>query len=899
MDVKGETLEIQSTRFDKIKCILAENRLLRNLMILLGCFLGGFIILSPFLCSPVMNLGDDLQYHFTVMKAFDEAFQNGQFFNKILPLLCNDYGYGTGNFYGTLPAMLTVVVKNVLNCSLWSAIKLSVYVIYSFSILLMYCFSMRIFKKFSSGLISTVIFATFTYYLSDLYVRFAYSEFFLFIGMVAVFWGIYELIYRNNKGGFFVLFTVGLSWCILTHLSLTVWICLICLVFMLVQIKQLLKDFNWIVFLLSCVVILCATAYFTVPLLEYYLGDTLYNVFDSSLMNTTASFLYNNTSWAPIIYLPDSNFWSLLRVCFPIYYLFIVWGAILTLKKRYRKNTNFLENQKPQIKSEKAGIITMLAIIFVVIFGMTKYSLWYLTPSILRMIQYPFRLLMLSAPFFALIAPIALAAVKRNRKKIAIISVSVVCTFAIIFGIVMDFGNVFTINDETSSNITTSFGCGWQYEYLPAVCETDYIVNRNNELLYNPNELDVKDLVDYRSEQQLQMYFLNGYDLNEYVYSETPYTDTNIVMKIPYSENLKVTQYSASFTNPNRLEYSYSNYGGDWYAELEFTPIEIEGETYIQFTLKREISLIVVDYSNAPQTSVWLDENPYQFKTLSGDASCSNFEKDGINYTVDIEMASTSTIELPTVYYSGYTLELITADGSTEIDGVMNENGMMEVTLNEGGTLSVCWEGSLFVQIGKILAIIGALLFLAIWAISWLVPKSFWDKFRRNIHDFCEAHCTIMEVMRFLVIGAIATIIDWVFMAIVMYAMEPTIYESFVQVIIGGASNPSTLSTVIGTGVGALIGMVVSYIFSVIFVFKEKGNSKSVMGFAMFIFLSLIGLGLHMWGMFIGYNLLHYNEWFVKIVMSVVVLIYNYISKRIIIFNNKRKSVVAKSIIKD
>lgn len=36
--------------------------------------------------------------------------------------------------------------------------------------------------------------------------------------------------------------------------------------------------------------------------------------------------------------------------------------------------------------------------------------------------------------------------------------------------------------------------------------------------------------------------------------------------------------------------------------------------------------------------------------------------------------------------------------------------------------------------------------------------------------------------------------------------------------------------------------------------------------------------------MYVGFDVLHINEWIVKIVLTIIVLIYNYITKRLIIF---------------
>lgn len=143
------------------------------------------------------------------------------------------------------------------------------------------------------------------------------------------------------------------------------------------------------------------------------------------------------------------------------------------------------------------------------------------------------------------------------------------------------------------------------------------------------------------------------------------------------------------------------------------------------------------------------------------------------------------------------------------------------------------------------------------------------------------------EIFRFLIIGGLATVIDFVVMGVVEYLFNPSLYPRFVDVFIGGIE-PEAIATIVGTGVGFIVGLIFNYIFSIIFVYKTKGNSKSAMGFILFTVLSAIGLGIHILGMWIGYDLLHINEWIVKIVLTIVVLIYNYLSRKFFIFNNKK-----------
>lgn len=146
-----------------------------------------------------------------------------------------------------------------------------------------------------------------------------------------------------------------------------------------------------------------------------------------------------------------------------------------------------------------------------------------------------------------------------------------------------------------------------------------------------------------------------------------------------------------------------------------------------------------------------------------------------------------------------------------------------------------------------------------------------------------EKYPLFMEIVRFGVVGFLATVVDMAAMGVVLYLFEPSLYPHFYNVWYGGGE-PSTLATVIGTGTGFVLGLFVNYFLSVLFVFSEKGKSKSVYGFTVFAILSAIGLGIHLVGMYIGYDLLGINEWIVKIILTAIVMVYNYVSKKLLLF---------------
>ena len=153
--------------------------------------------------------------------------------------------------------------------------------------------------------------------------------------------------------------------------------------------------------------------------------------------------------------------------------------------------------------------------------------------------------------------------------------------------------------------------------------------------------------------------------------------------------------------------------------------------------------------------------------------------------------------------------------------------------------------------------------------------------------NFNEKHKKLCEIARFVIVGGIATVIDLFVMGLVLYAFNPALYPKFYNIWIGGG-NPSTLATVIGTGTGFVVSLVFNYILSVLFVYEDKGNSKSVKGAILFAVFSIIGMLINMGGMWLGYDVCGINEWVTKIIMTLVVLVYNYTTRKLFIFKKEK-----------
>ena len=148
------------------------------------------------------------------------------------------------------------------------------------------------------------------------------------------------------------------------------------------------------------------------------------------------------------------------------------------------------------------------------------------------------------------------------------------------------------------------------------------------------------------------------------------------------------------------------------------------------------------------------------------------------------------------------------------------------------------------------------------------------------------------EIFRFLLVGGTATVVDYaVFYLFRQWLLPPNLIAGNVWDII---------SLIIATAFGFCVGLVVNWILSVKFVFravqnKEEAHSKK--SFVIFTIIGVIGLGITEFGMLLLVRLfptitlfgvteflLPWEEWFAKVIMTCIVLVFNYIGRKIFVF---------------
>ena len=322
------------------------------------------IVLLPYLQAD-RHSGHDLKYHFTVIRSLKIAWEEGNFFNKIMETIGGDYGYGTGIFYSTFPAAFCVILMKLFHLSQTAALFMEMLLLFSASAIVMYFFLYRVFKKMWIAAICACSYIFYPYFLWDLYVRFAFTEIFLMLAMPLIVWGVYELLYCKNRAGFYPLFILGYSLAIFSHFTMTVYITIFLVIWMLIEWKKTFDLRKIIAFAIATGIVLLITASYYLPMLVNY------GVTDTSSMSKTAEQILKNTTkyYTEKILTLDYSY-----ILFT-YLLFVGYYALFANGKRSNGKT------------------TLLVLSAFILFLYNPVFPWSIMPNFLRMIQYTFRIL--------------------------------------------------------------------------------------------------------------------------------------------------------------------------------------------------------------------------------------------------------------------------------------------------------------------------------------------------------------------------------------------------------------------------------------------------------------------------------------------------------------------------
>ena len=84
----------------------------------------------------------------------------------------------------------------------------------------------------------------------------------------------------------------------------------------------------------------------------------------------------------------------------------------------------------------------------------------------------------------------------------------------------------------------------------------------------------------------------------------------------------------------------------------------------------------------------------------------------------------------------------------------------------------------------------------------------------------------------------------------------------------------------IATYSGMIIGLIVSYVISKLWVFNQNKEKNDLKVAGLFVIVTIIGFALSGFGMYIGVELIKIDEKIMKLIVSVLVFLFNFILKK-------------------
>lgn len=438
-------------------------------------FLVALFIMVPFMSKNYIE-GNDTDFHMSNIFAIYNNITNGSLgLDKILPIIGHDFGYGTGIFYPRLSHILSAYISLLFFGNITASIKIVHFLVYFFSSVMMYKLVNRVFRNKFIAMIAGIFYITFPYSITEVFTRDALAESFIYIFTPMILLGLYEL-FNGNKKAFYIWFVVGYIGILNSHLVLSMYFTAFVMIYLILNIKKVLKKENFIALLVASALILLITSPFTVPILEHK-AQGIYHVFESERMSNRQTIAYSAMTLEDYFKQQPSEKFEGLH-----YYLnLLAFGLAVIAVGMYKK---MFKDEK-----EKKFYIFLIAVAVISMLLMSQLIPWGDLPQIIIMIQFAWRLEAILVLALSILAAMALKNLKSNKAKIIWLIAILIFNGLTVYN-AYEFSK---IKEHNIENIDVSdWGMGYEKEYLPeeTINNIDYYDSRDGQIIV-PNKSKV------------------------------------------------------------------------------------------------------------------------------------------------------------------------------------------------------------------------------------------------------------------------------------------------------------------------------------------------------------------------------------------------------------------------
>lgn len=437
--------------------------------------------LMPYLSRDIIS-GDDMSYHLNRIISINEEISAGEFPVLIHSRLLEGFGYANPLFYPELFLYIPAILLHIGFGTIISY-KLFLLLIAFATVLITYFSANKILKNKSISWTVTLLYVLSTYRLGDIYIRGALGEILAFTFLPLVLAGLYEIIFGENKKWWLI--CLGVVGIVNSHVLTSIMILIVIMVIVIINIKTILTDKKRFknLFLAGIICVLLSVS-FVLPYLEQISDNTfqmVQNVDGESLKSTASSFqdLFNNN----ISGVGHEFTTGILLIIFPIFILKC-------------KNINYKEN--PFLMQ-----ILILGIVSLII--RTKIFPWERL-ELLKIIQFPFRISIVTTLFLSFISGYAIYEVFENKKDMVIIMQIIII---VVVGIQLLNINTNPKNANWYYDTIMFYPYGYG-EYIPVP------FNSNIKEVFNVYQEDIK--IDYiKKNSRVEFYYDSDSDFRVHV----------------------------------------------------------------------------------------------------------------------------------------------------------------------------------------------------------------------------------------------------------------------------------------------------------------------------------------------------------------------------------------------
>lgn len=396
--------------------------------------------------------------------------------SKIITFASNPFGYGTWLFYPKLPHLLGSYLYKIIN-NVYTSMNIVYFVITLLSSIVMYFLSKKIFNNKKIALISSIIYMTIPYHISEFYIRDAYAENFIFLAAPLIFLGLYYLR-DGNKKYFYINFILGYVIGMYSHLVSMVFCTILVGIFILYYHKLFFTKDKIKTLVISALIVTGLCLPFLITVIEYKLLDT-YTVFLSERFTNRFSVVSQVIELKG--YYNQVARYDKIMTYFNI--STIVLFILTTIQVIFKKS---------KVRGEQ---IFLLIVIFLLVTVISSKEIWNNIPSIFLMIQFPWRLLVFLSLFVSLYAPSVLLndfSIGKNIKNI------IFCLLVILI-LIEGLGNIDYYSNERLDEediLESRIAMGYQLEYLPIQTSVNYFVKREYEIISSDSDVLVDIVCD-------------------------------------------------------------------------------------------------------------------------------------------------------------------------------------------------------------------------------------------------------------------------------------------------------------------------------------------------------------------------------------------------------------------